>query len=67
MSNQDRHGPLEYASHPDGALMNIVTGQSVHSDINADNSVNVNADNSVRQWKTSRVGGQILSVALSVS
>ena len=28
--------PLEYDSHPDGALMNIVTGQIAHSDVNAD-------------------------------
>ena len=31
--------PLEYASHPDGALMNIVTGQIAHPDVNADNAV----------------------------
>ena len=34
-------GPLDYASHPDGALMNIVTGQIAHPDVNADNSVNL--------------------------
>ena len=33
--------PLEYASQPDGALMNIVTGQSAHPDVNADNAVNL--------------------------
>ena len=33
--------PLEYASQPDGALMNIVTGQNAHPDVNADNAVNL--------------------------
>ena len=33
--------PLEYASQPDGALMNIATGQSAHPDVNADNAVNL--------------------------
>ena len=33
--------PLEYASHPDGALMNIVTGQIAHPDVNADNAVSL--------------------------
>ena len=33
--------PLEYASQPDGALMNIVTGQSAHPDVNADNAINL--------------------------
>ena len=33
--------PLEYASQPDGALVNIVTGQSAHPDVNADNAVNL--------------------------
>ena len=32
---------LEYASHPDGALINIVTGQFVHPDVNADNTVSL--------------------------
>ena len=31
--------PLDYASHPDDALMNIVTGQIAHPDVNADNAV----------------------------
>ena len=31
--------PLEYASHPDGALMDIVTGQIAHRDVSADNAV----------------------------
>ena len=39
--NQGNPGPLEYASHPDGALMNIVTGQIVHSDVSADDSVSL--------------------------
>ena len=33
--------PLEYASHPDGALMNIVTGQIAHPDVNGDNAVSL--------------------------
>ena len=33
--------PLDYASHPDGALMNIVTGQIAHPDVNADNAVSL--------------------------
>ena len=33
--------PLEYASHPDGALVNIVTGQIAHPDANADNAVSL--------------------------
>ena len=33
--------PLEYASHLDGALTNIVTGQIVHPDVNADNAVSL--------------------------
>ena len=33
--------PLEYASQPDGALMNIVTGQIAHPDVNAANAVNL--------------------------
>ena len=32
---------LEYASHPDGAPMNIVTGQLAHPDVNADNAVSL--------------------------
>ena len=32
---------FEYASQPDGVLMNIVTGQSAHPDVNADNAVNL--------------------------
>ena len=32
---------LEYASHPDGALMNIVTWQIAHPDVNADNAVSL--------------------------
>ena len=32
---------FEYASHPDGALMKIVTGQIVHPDVNADNAVSL--------------------------
>ena len=32
---------LEYASHPDGVLMNIVTGQIVQPDVNADNAVSL--------------------------
>ena len=39
--NQVNPGPLEYDSHTDGALMNIVTGQIVHSDVNADTSVSL--------------------------
>ena len=31
----------EYASRPDGALMNIVTGQIAHPDVNADNAVSL--------------------------
>ena len=33
--------PLNYASHPDGALMNIVTGHIAHLDVNADNAVSI--------------------------
>ena len=33
--------PLEYASHPHGALMNIVTGQIAHPHVNADNAVSL--------------------------
>ena len=33
--------PLDDASHPDGALMNIVTWQFAHSDVNADNAVSL--------------------------
>ena len=33
--------PLDYASHPDGALMNIVIGQIAHPDVNADNAVSI--------------------------
>ena len=32
---------LEYATHPDGALMNIVTGQIAHPDVNAGNTVSL--------------------------
>ena len=32
---------LEYASHPDGPLMNIVTRQIAHPDVNADNAVSL--------------------------
>ena len=32
---------LDYASHPDGALMNIVTGKISHIDVNADNAVSL--------------------------
>ena len=32
---------LVYASHPDGAVMNIVTWQIVHPDVNAANAVNI--------------------------
>ena len=56
--------PLEYASHPDGALMNIVTGQIAHSDVNANNAVSLGHRAS---WKTSRVDGRIRSIALSAS
>ncbi len=31
--------PLENESHPDGALMNIVTGEVAHPTVNADNAV----------------------------
>ena len=44
--------PLEYASHPDGALMNIVTGQIAHPDVNANNAVSLGHR---ATWKTSRV------------
>ena len=33
--------PLGYASHPDGALKNIVTGQIAHPDVNADNTISL--------------------------
>lgn len=33
--------PLDHASHPDGALMNIVTGQIAHPDVNADKAVSL--------------------------
>ena len=33
--------PLEYDSHPDGALMKIVTGQISHPDVNADNAISI--------------------------
>ena len=33
--------PLEYVSHPDGALMNIATGQIAHTDVDADNEVSL--------------------------
>ena len=33
--------PLEYASQPDGALMNIATGQIAHPGVNAGNAVNL--------------------------
>ena len=33
--------PLVYVSHPDGALMNIVTGQVAHPDVNTDNVVSL--------------------------
>ena len=55
--------PLEYASHPDGALMNIVTGQIAHPDVIADNAVSLGH----RAMKTSRVDGRIRSIALSAS
>ena len=56
--------PLEYASHPDGALMNIVTGQIAHPDVNANNAVSLGHR---ATWKTSRVDGRIRSIALSAS
>ena len=55
--------PLEYASQPDGALMNIVTGQSAHPDVNATNAVSIGR----RATKTSRMDGRIHSIALSAS
>ena len=33
--------PLKYASHPYGALMNIVTGQIAHPDVNVDDAVSL--------------------------
>ena len=33
--------PLDYASQPDGALMNIVTGQIAHPDVNVDTAVSL--------------------------
>ena len=33
--------PMDYASHPDGELMNIVTGQIAHPGVNADNAVSL--------------------------
>ena len=31
----------DYDTHPDGALMNIVTGQIAHPDVNADDAVSL--------------------------
>ena len=33
--------PLDYASHPDGSLTNIVPGQIAHPDVNAANAVSL--------------------------
>ena len=33
--------PLDFASHPDGALMHTVAGQIAHPDVNADNAVSL--------------------------
>jgi len=32
---------LHHVSHPDGALMNIVTGQIAHPDVNADDAISI--------------------------
>ena len=33
--------PLDDESHPDGTLMNIVTGELAHPDVNVDDAVNI--------------------------
>ena len=46
---------LDYASHPDGALMNITTAKIAHLDGNADMPSALD----IGQWKTSRASGRI--------
>ena len=54
---------LKYASHPDGALMNIVLGK-----LRTLMSMQIMPSAlDIGQWKTSSVDGRILSIALRAS
>ena len=46
---------LDYAYHPDDALVNITTGKITQLDVNAD----IPSSLDIGQWKTSRVDGRI--------